>query len=158
MSLQSLHEVTAFLWKEADLLDHKEHDAWIELWEESGRYIVPIDPESTDYTNTLNYSNDDHAMRKMRVHRLRSGEAVSTTPAPRTARSTARIVILNEAGDTLVVRAVQNLREFHKDRFRLYTSNIEYTLKRADGSFKIAQKIIRLLNSDDAIASIGYIL
>jgi 3-phenylpropionate/cinnamic acid dioxygenase small subunit len=158
MSLQTLQEVTAFLWQEADLLDHKEHDAWLDLWEEAGRYIVPIDPGSTDYANTLNYANDDHAMRRMRVHRLRSGEAVSTTPAPRTARTTSRIVILKEEGDVIVVRAAQNLREFHKDRFRFYTSNIEYTLKRAGASFKIAQKIIRLLNSDDAIASIGYIL
>ncbi|MDR2625910.1 MAG: hypothetical protein LBC37_06215 [Zoogloeaceae bacterium] len=155
----TLQEVTAFLWKEADLLDRKAHDAWLALWEEKGRYIVPIQPDATDFFNILNFANDDHAMRVMRVNRLRSGEAVSTTPPPRTSRLTASIVIEADDGVTVKARAAQHLYEFHKDRARFYASILEYTLTRSGcGDFRIAQKIVRLLNSDDAIASVGYIL
>lgn len=55
---------------EGDLLDQGEFNAWLELWQRDGLYIVPIDPQETDFKNTLNYACDDHEMRERRVKRL----------------------------------------------------------------------------------------
>ena len=52
---------------EGDLLDQGEFDAWLELWQHDGLYVVPIDPTETDFKNTLNYACDDHEMRAKRV-------------------------------------------------------------------------------------------
>lgn len=70
MNLQLLNEVTAFIWAEADMLDHSEYREWLNLWNEKGVYIIPIDPNLTDYENNLNYAYDDNHMRKLRVERL----------------------------------------------------------------------------------------
>jgi 3-phenylpropionate/cinnamic acid dioxygenase small subunit len=158
MRLQTLQEVVAFIWLEADLLDHRENDAWLDLWDEKGKYIVPIDPTTTDFDNTLNYANDDHEMRKKRVFRLRSGESVSTTPPPRTLRTVSRFRVLADDGEVVRARCAQNLREFHKDSYRFYSADLEYELARGNDGFKILKKVIRLINSDDAIAGVGYIL
>ncbi len=46
----------AFIWKEAELLDKKDYAAWQALWTEDGYYVVPIDPDTTDYAASLNYA------------------------------------------------------------------------------------------------------
>ena len=62
MNLQLLHEVTAFIWQEGDMLDHGEYDAWLKFWTEKGTYIIPINPKETDFENTLNYAYDDRVV------------------------------------------------------------------------------------------------
>ena len=51
--IQLLTEVTAFLSQEADMLDHKEYAQWLDLWTESGIYIVPVDHQQKDFKNLL---------------------------------------------------------------------------------------------------------
>jgi len=79
---QLLNQVTAFIWQEADMLDHGDFAQWLDLWTEDATYIIPIDPLETDFENTLNYAYDNHHMRQLRVTRLTSGESISTTRGP----------------------------------------------------------------------------
>ncbi|MGJ4748663.1 aromatic-ring-hydroxylating dioxygenase subunit beta, partial [Leptospira sp. SA-E8] len=131
---------------------------WLGLWKDDGLYIVPIDPKETDYENTLNYAYDDAKMRKMRVQRLVGGESISTSPDPRTVRMASRFRITEQNGDTLTVRCAQFLTDFRKENQRQYTANLIYTLQREGESFRIAKKIVKLINSDDVLKTIGYIL
>lgn len=157
-TLTVLHEVTAFIWAEADMLDHGEYEGWLALWNEAGKYIIPIDPSLTDYENSLNYAYDDHHMRELRVKRLVNGEAISTSPKANTVRSISRVRVLKDE-DEIVLRCAQNLREFRKANLRHYTADVTYHLVRTeDGSFKINRKIVNLINSTDTLAGISYIL
>ena len=79
-----------FAWYEADLLDHAVYDEWLTLWTDDARYIVPIEPGTTDFENSLNYAYDDHSMRKKRVERLLSGQSISASPVALTVRSLSR--------------------------------------------------------------------
>lgn len=158
MNLGLLNEVTAFLWQEGDMLDHGEYDGWLKLWTEKGTYIIPIDPKETDFENTLNYAYDDHHMRGLRVQRLIGGESISTSPQPRTVRTVSRIRVLDDDGVNVTVRAAQNIREFRKESLKHYSADVTYTLVRAEGGFSIHRKVISLINSDDTLAGIGYIL
>ena len=157
--LNLLNEVTAFVWAEADMLDHSEHDSWLDLWNEKGVYIIPIDPKLTDYENNLNYAYDDHHMRKLRVQRLENGEAISTAPKANTVRSVSRIRIVKDQEDEIILRCAQNLREFRKENLKHYTADVTFHLVRdAEQGFKINRKIINLVNSTDTLAGISYIL
>ena len=158
MNLKLVQDVTAFIWQEGDMLDHGEFDGWLDLWLENGTYIIPIDPLQEDFENTLNYAFDDGHMRKLRVQRLISGESISTSPQPRTVRSLSRFRVLSEDSQQVTVRCAQALREFRKDSLKHYSADIVYTLMRHNDSFKIKRKLIRLINSDDTLAGIGYIL
>lgn len=158
-ALALLQQATAFIWAEADMLDHNEFQAWLDLWEPDGLYIVPIDPKETDHENTLNYAYDDHHMREKRVRRLGSGESISTTPQARTVRGVSRVRVVGEADGVVTVRAAQDLKEFRKDVLRQHIADVTYELRRgADGGFKLRRKVISLINSTDALTSIGYIL
>jgi len=158
-ALDILNEVTAFIWTEADMLDHAEYNEWLALWVESGKYIIPIDPSLTDYENNLNYAYDDHHMRKLRVERLVNGEAISTSPKANTVRSISRVRVLADADGYVELRCAQNLREFRKENLRHYTADVSYRLKRLEtGGFSIDRKIINLINSTDTLAGISYIL
>ncbi|MCD4867119.1 MULTISPECIES: aromatic-ring-hydroxylating dioxygenase subunit beta [unclassified Pseudomonas] len=158
MNLQLLNEVTAFIWTEGDMLDHGEYATWLNLWADKGTYIIPIDPKAEDFENTLNYAYDDHHMRELRVQRLTGGESISTSPAPRTVRTISRVRVLADDGATVTVRCAQNLREFRKETLKHYSADLVYELVRAEGGFTIQRKLIRLINSDDTLAGIGYIL
>ncbi|WP_180024840.1 aromatic-ring-hydroxylating dioxygenase subunit beta [Acinetobacter sp. YH1901134] len=159
IDINLLNEVTAFVWAEADMLDHSEHDAWLSLWNEKGVYIIPIDPALTDYKNNLNYAYDNHHMRKLRIERLENGEAISTSPKANTVRSVSRIRILKDEDGEIVLRCAQNLREFRKENLKHYTADVTFHLVRdAEQGFKINRKIINLINSTDTLAGISYIL
>jgi 3-phenylpropionate/cinnamic acid dioxygenase small subunit len=158
INLQLLTQVSAFIWQEADMLDHSEFDAWLALYTPKATYIIPIDPNETDFENTLNYAYDDHHMRQLRVKRLTSGESISTAPRARTVRSLSRFRILKDEADVVTVRCAQNLREFRKDALKHYTADVTFELVRDGDSFKIQRKLIQLINSTDTLAGIGYIL
>ncbi len=158
MNLQLLQEVTAFIWQEGDMLDHGEYEAWLDLWTEKGRYIIPIDPTAEDFENTLNYAYDNHHMRELRVKRLRGGESISTSPLARTVRSLSRFRVLSESETHVTVRCAQNLREFRKDVLKHFTADVVFELERNGDSFKIDRKLIRMINCDDTLTSVGYII
>jgi 3-phenylpropionate/cinnamic acid dioxygenase small subunit len=158
MNLQLLNQVTAFIWAEGDMLDHGEFDTWLNLWTAKGTYIIPINPKEEDFENSLNYAYDDHHMRELRVQRLTGGESISTSPQPRTVRTLSRFRVLFEDAEHVTVRCAQNVREFRKDSLKHYSADIVYELERDGDSFKIQRKLIRLINSDDTLTGIGYIL
>jgi 3-phenylpropionate/cinnamic acid dioxygenase small subunit len=158
MDIQLLNQAAAYIWQEADMLDHGEFADWLDQWSDDGLYIIPIDPAQTDFANALNYAYDDQTTRKKRVKRLTSGESISTSPQPRTVRQISRFRLLSDEGDVVTVRCAQFLSEFRKDKIRHCTADLTFTLLRHGDSFRIQQKLIRLINSDDALSCIGYIL
>lgn len=158
MNIELLNKVTAFLWLEADMLDHNELDAWILLWEKEGTYIIPIDTTQSDYANTLNYAHDNDEMRRMRIARLESGHAISSTPRATTTRTVSRIRILSDEDNLVTVRCAQSLWEHRKETVRNYVADVEFQLLNEGDSFKIYRKVINLVNATNPLAGIGYIL
>lgn len=153
-----MNDVTAFIHREADMLDFKEYQAWLDLWDADGIYVVPIDPEAEDFANSLNFAYDKADMRKLRVARLESGEAVSTQTTPKTVRAPTRFRILGEEDGRITVRCAQHISENRHGVLRTYPADVTYTLRRDGDDFRIVEKVVRLLNSDNHLSSIGYIL
>lgn len=151
-------EVAAFIDLEADLLDFQEFQDWLGLWEKEGLYVVPVDPETEDYANALNFAYDDDQMRRLRVGRLTGGEAISTQTTSKTVRSVSRLRILAEEGDTVSVRCAQFIAENRHGKLTTYPADISFTLRRTADGFRILRKVVRLLNMEHHLNSIGYIL
>lgn len=152
----SLAAAAEFVSLEADLLDTRDYAAWLELWDHDGRYVVPVDSEETNFLDTLNYAYDDAAMRSMRVRRLTSGESMSASHAARTIRVVSRFRLL-EDGPLVRLRNAQLLTEYKFDRHRTYAANVEWVLRAEGGSFKIIEKVVRLINGGDALAGITFL-
>lgn len=154
----SLEEAMQFVWLEADLLDSAGYDAWLALWTPTSRYVVPIDPGTTDFENALNYAYDDAAMRQKRADRLTSGQSVSASPVARTVRLISRFRLLETAAEGCHLRCAQMLTEFRRGRERTYAADIEFHLVRTAAGLQIERKVVRLVNATEALGGIGYIL
>lgn len=153
-----LQEAAEFIWLEADLLDSHDYKPWLALWSESGRYVVPIDRDATDYAARLNIVYDDGELREARVKRLRSGFSMSAAPPARTVRTVSRFRRIEATDAGLTLQAAQHIVEYKFDRTRLLAADVTYRLIRSEGGLKLDLKVIRLINSDDAQHGIGYLL
>ncbi|SBS30560.1 Biphenyl dioxygenase subunit beta [Marinomonas spartinae] len=152
-----LNKATAFIWHEADLLDHKEYQEWLSLWDKNGLYIVPTDNNETDYENTLNLALDDADMRRMRVARLDSGESVSASSVSGTVRMVSRVRILEETADYVVVRCAMTLNELRHGNLVSYPADLEYRLKPTDDGFVIDRKVVKLMHADGFLRTVSFI-
>lgn len=149
--------VAAFIDYENDLLDAKQYDEWLTLWQDDGYYVVPIDTSDENYSNRLNYAYDDADMRRMRVARLLSGESVSVESNGGTIRMTSRLRV-NQADDVVEARCALLITECRLGNMKQYVATVEYKLVANGDSFAIANKVVKLINAEDYLRTISYIL
>ncbi|MXP42037.1 hypothetical protein GRI75_10335 [Altererythrobacter soli] len=154
----TLQEAAEFIWREAELLDRQEYQEWLSLWLDEGLYIVPIERDQGDNAAKLNVLYDDAEMRKARVKRLKSGFSISSAPSARTVRTTSRFVL--SAGDeaSVEVRCAQHIVEYKFERTRVLAGDATYRLVRRAGELKMERKEVLLINSDDALWGVGYLI
>jgi 3-phenylpropionate/cinnamic acid dioxygenase small subunit len=154
----SLAEATAFVWAENELLDRLAYRDWLKLWDSQGLYVIPIDRDAADAAEALNVAYDDQTMREARVKRLLSGFSMSSAPPARTVRTTSRFVV--EAGDaqSMTLRCAQMLVEYKYGRTRTLGADVTYVLISSPEGLKMMRKTILLLNSDEDLFGIGYLL
>lgn len=154
----SLHTACEFMWHEADLLDRRAYDEWLNLWTEDGLYIVPLEKDTEDYAEVLNLAYDDAQMRKMRVERLQGRFSISAHAASTTVRTVSRFVVVEQLDKEITVRAAQHLADYRRDNLSISAANILVTLKETSNGLRLARKVVTLVNSEDAVAGIGYLL
>jgi len=157
LDVNLLTKVTAFLNAEADMLDHKEYEAWLQLWSDDGLYIIPVEHAPTDYAQNLNIAYDDAEMRQLRVQRLTSGEAVSTVGAKPTVRTMSRIRIVEQNNDVITVRCAYCLFEDNKNGIRQFPVDAEFQLIDKEEGFLIKQKVARVMKSEQHVTTINYL-
>lgn len=153
-----LGQAIAFIWQEAELLDRKDYAAWGKLWSEDGLYIVPIDPDTTDYASVLNYAYDDARMRQLRIERFTSGYSMSAADSAVTVRTVSRFTLVESAGDEIEVRSAQILAAYKRGATTLFAGNLTHRIRMTAEGPKLVQKVVRLVNSQDALNALGYLL
>ncbi|MGA6204254.1 aromatic-ring-hydroxylating dioxygenase subunit beta [Nocardia testacea] len=148
------------IWREAELLDRKEYHAWQELYTADAHYVVPIDRGAEDFDNTLNMVYDDARMRGMRVVRMTEGYAIAAVDAAVTARTVSRFVPEHIADDEVHLRAAQILIAYKRGRHDIWAGDVEYRIRlgAAPTDDRIARKVIRLVDSEDAVPAAGFLL
>ena len=154
----SLADAIEFINLEADLLDRRDYAAWLDLWTETGLYVIPVDNEAEDFAAVLNYAYDDAHMRQLRVDRFVGGHAISSAPAAKTVRVLGRFRVEETAPGAITVRAAQHLVEYKFETHRLYAADITYKIVATDDGLKLASKVVRLLNAGDALGSLSYLM
>jgi len=151
------------IWREAELLDRKNYNAWLALWTDTGHYTVPIDQETTDFASTLNYVYDDHVMRGLRVERMTCGFSASASDAARTVRSVSRFTKAAEpdAAHIIEVRSSQIVAACKRGVTTMFAADLTHRIALSatpGGEAKIIDKVIRLVDSEEALNAIGFLL
>ncbi|BDC38191.1 aromatic-ring-hydroxylating dioxygenase subunit beta [Paraburkholderia terrae] len=157
-SQQTLARAIEFIWREAEMLDRRDYRAWLELWDASGFYVVPIDPQATDFAATLNYAYDDQHMRELRVQRMVSGYSASASDAARTVRTVSRFTLTSDAADVVEVKSAQVIVAYKRGVSTIFAADLTHKISFATGEPRLVEKVIRLIDSTEALSAIGFLL
>lgn len=140
-------QVQDLLAHEAQLLDDRDHERWLELFTADCLYWMPVDPLAADGAMRLNVFYDDRAKMRDRIRRLASGEAYTEDPPSLTVRTLSAVRVRLD-GDDLVVTCTFMLVAHRRGTQRLLAGRYRHRLVRLDGLLRIAEKRVGLLGSD----------
>ena len=157
-SQQTLARAIEFIWREAEMLDRRDYRAWLDLWDASGFYVVPIDPQAIDFAATLNYAYDDQHMRELRVQRMVSGYSASASDAARTVRTVSRFTLTSDAADVVEVKSAQVIVAYKRGASTIFAADLTHKISFATGEPRLVDKVIRLIDSTEALSAIGFLL
>ncbi len=148
-----------FIWREAEILDRQDYGAWLDLWTRTGLYIIPTRHEPLeDYQNVLNVAYDNEEMRQARIKRIASGLAPASTPSARTARLVSRFTVVGEGPGSIDIRAAMLLTEYKYEHTRTLAADVDYNLILDGAQIRLGRKVVRLINAEDHVPTIGYLL
>lgn len=147
------------LMNEAYILDRQDYSAWLSLWRADGIYVVPATRDAeADPLNSLNYVYDDEDMRQRRIRRLQSGTALVTTPATRTVRSLSRFMPLKSddglfhlSSSLLLVASLRSVQ-------RLMAADVDHVIDLSAPEPILVRKTVTLVNADEPLTDISFIL
>lgn len=145
----SYENVCAFLYKEARLLDERDWDTWLALYDENVEYWMPSwddDGELTDDPQTqislIYYPR--RAGLEDRIFRIRTDRSSATIPDTRTSHNITNVEIVSQNGNEVQVRFnwhTASVRYNHTDQF---FGTSFYTLDVSSGSPIIKKKKVVL--------------
>ena len=147
------YEVERFYYEEAALLDAHRYEEWLALFSDDARYFMPIrrtraqrelDKEFTQ-PGEMAFFDDSKVSLAGRIAKLKTGRSWAEDPPSRTRHLITNVRIIAEDGPELHVES-----NFHVYRTRLRSEEDSWigsrrdVLRRADGSFRIADRKIFL--------------
>ena len=146
--------------REAELLDRKDYRTWQDLYTPESLYIIPIDPEETDFANTLNMVYDDARMRSLRVTRMTEGYAIAAVDSAKTVRTLGRVVPAAVSDAVVELRAAQTLIAYKRGRHDIWAANVDYTIHLGGEAAqdRIGGKVVRLIDGADTVPAAGFLL
>ncbi|WP_328375458.1 hypothetical protein OHB13_03215 [Streptomyces sp. NBC_00440] len=148
----------SLIWHEAHLLDARRYEEWDALWAEGGEYVIPIARETADFAATLNLVYDDDRMRRMRIERLSGEFSISAVAAARTVRSVSRFVVTGRDADAVEIDSGQILVAYKREETSVLAADVSHRIVFTAGGPRIARKVVRLVNAEDAVTASGFLL
>jgi 3-phenylpropionate/cinnamic acid dioxygenase small subunit len=143
-------EVMCLLLHEADLLDERRFEEWLDLFTEDGYYWVPLRPEQQSYLKELSIFFDDRELMEARIRRLRHPSIHVQTPPSRTCHYVTNIVVADGDRDQeYKTRSRLLMLEYREGEQRVFGGHCTHTLRREGGRLQIATKRVDLVNCDD---------
>ena len=153
------HELMQLYIHEAWLLDDRKFREWLELFTDDIFYFMPrrLNVQRADSAKELSQPgdlaifDDDKTYLTMRVERLETGMAWSEDPPSRTRHLVGNLVVERMHGDSdsnndevKVKTAFILYRTHHETDENIFAGSREDILRRVDGAWKIAKRIIVL--------------
>jgi 3-phenylpropionate/cinnamic acid dioxygenase small subunit len=153
-------DVTAFVYREARLLDEHRFDEWLELFAPDGRYWMPLEYHQTDRRLTASLMDEDLFLLRLRVERLKGNRTYSQKPKSRCHHvlQQPQLDAFDREADRYVVWTAMHYLETRMDQQDLYAAWATHELTVIDGALRIRLKRVDLVNCDAAFGSIQLFL
>lgn len=149
--------IEEFLFHEAKLIDEHRYDEWLALWTDDCLYWVPCNSDDADPARQAMIIYDNRARLDERIYRLTSGAAWAQQPRSRTRRLISNVEV-REIDGACAVESNCLIAELRRSRQDLFAARLLHTLRPAGDSFRIALKKVLLLNNDEAIDNLTFLV
>jgi 3-phenylpropionate/cinnamic acid dioxygenase small subunit len=147
-----------FLYREALLADEHRFDEWLALWDvENVCYWVPAGSDDIDPSRRISIVYDNRQRLEDRIFRLKSKSAHAQQPRSRMRRLVSNVQVEMVEGTARVSAnfIVPELRRGHQD---LFNGRSIYELRSAPNGWLIASKKVLLVNNDEFIDNLTFLL
>ena len=154
-------EVERFLYHEAELLDERRYEEWLDLFTEDVRYWmpmrrnVPAEAPALEFTREgldVNWFDEGKDTLTRRVKQIRTGVHWAEQPPSRICHMVSNVQIVAEPADDAASASAETAV---KSRFLIYRNRVETetdllvgkredVLRRVDGAWRIARRKIML--------------
>jgi len=152
-------DVTRLLYREARLMDQHAYEEWLGLWADELLYWVPANRDDVDPAREVSIIYADRAQLEFRIKRLCSGAAWAQDPPSRLCRTISNIELDPKEEDGLLsVHSVFHLVELRHHRQRTVAGRAHHRLRHADDALRIAYKKIELVDNDEVIDSLTFLI
>jgi len=149
--LQLQHDAEQFLYQQAQLLDSKQWQAWIDLFAADGIYWMPPEPSHTTWEGMPAIFAEDRNLMKVRMGRVLHPDAWSQRPLWETNHIVSNVVIQKAAknGD-LEVRSRFHMMELRRDDVRHFAGSYLHKLKKTPKGYAIKLQRVDMTNAQAA--------
>ena len=156
--MMSDSDIEQFLFREARLMDEHRYEEWLALWTSDAVYWVPCGHEDTDPLRQVSIIFDNRTKLGDRVARLQSGSVMAQDPKPRMRRVISNIEVErgNETeatiGSNFVLVQTRGGAQF------IWCGRSIHMLREQDGGIKIARKKVLLVNSEQEMPVLQFLI
>jgi 3-phenylpropionate/cinnamic acid dioxygenase small subunit len=156
----TIEEACQFLYREARYMDTADYEAWLGLWADDGVYWVPCNDQDADPSRHIALVYADRAGMTGRLRRLQSGDAYTQDPPSRMSRVVSNVEVepVADNAERALVHSTFNLTEVRRGEIHTFAGRSEHELALTGGEWQIARKKVVLVNLDDPIANLSFLV
>ena len=153
----SREAIERFLYREARLMDAHAYDEWLTLWDEDATYWVPCNADDIDPTQNVSIIYDRRGQLRARIQRLKETSWLREQ-APRLKRLVSNIEVDANGDDEIVVSSSFILAELHHHQQYLWAGSTIHRLVSNGEGFRIKSKKVLLLNNNEALPNLMFLI
>ena len=148
--LQLQHDVEQFLYHQAELLDGKQWQAWIDLFTADGIYWMPPDASYKTWEGQPAIFAEDKNLMHVRMGRVLHPDAWSQRPQWGTNHVVSNVRIRKATATAVEVTSRFHMLEMRRDDIRHFAGSYFHKLKKTKGGWKIVLQRVDMTNSTAA--------
>jgi benzoate/toluate 1,2-dioxygenase beta subunit len=151
--------IERLLYREARLMDNHQYEDWLKLWAEEGplAYWVPCNDDDIDPKVNVSIIYDTRTQLRNRITRLRETLWLREQ-APRLRRLISNVEIEDEAPAEVTVSSNFILAELHRHDQYLWAGTSVHKLVPAGDSFRIRSKKVVLINNNEPLPNLMFLI
>src|SRR5262245_13577150 len=139
-------------------MDEHAYDEWLALWTDDVLYWVPCNDDDIDPQRHVSIIYDNRARLEDRIERLKSNAAYAQEPKSRLRRVVSNVEIEEGENGEIIVYANFSLTELRRSKQDTFAGRTIYKLRPEGASFKIATKKVLLVNNDEVIDNLTFLI
>lgn len=149
-----VREIEEFLYAEADLLDDRQFEAWLDLLTDDIRYWMPMrrnvkfddqESENTRELQDMNWFDEGKETLTQRVRQILTGVHWAEEPLSRVSHMVSNVRLLQATPEEVQVKCRFLIyRNRQQDETDFFVGKREDTLRKVEGEWKIARRKIIL--------------